>query len=215
MRLSIIIPVYNNYNFTKACLEDLSTLPNDHEIILVDNGSDDKTKDIPCSIRNKTNLGFARACNQGFSKASGEYVLFLNNDIRVESNHTTWTEDLIQAAEDGSLVGPTGGLLDDSFSFVKETTEVLPGNFYMSGWCLCGKKETFQKLDINNNEIFSEEFVSYYEDTDLSFRAQKLGIKFKIVPVPVYHFGRMTGRKLGLGALYLNGKSIFVKKWEK
>jgi GT2 family glycosyltransferase len=215
MKLSIIIPVYNNFNFTKSCLDDLSYLPQDHEIILVDNGSDDQTKDLPCSIRNKSNLGFARACNQGFTQAMGEYVLFLNNDIRINNNHSTWTQDLIQAAEDGSLVGPTGGLLNESFEYVKETNEILPGNFYMSGWCLCAKKETFKKLELNNNEIFSEEFISYFEDTDLSFRARDLGIKFKIVPVPVYHFGRMTGRKLGLGALYLNGKAIFTNKWKK
>ena len=42
--LSICIPVFNKFNFTKSCLKDLEKLPNDHEIIVVDNGSTDETQ---------------------------------------------------------------------------------------------------------------------------------------------------------------------------
>ena len=42
--LSIVIPVFNKFNFTKACLSDLSKLSSDHEIIIVDNGSTDETQ---------------------------------------------------------------------------------------------------------------------------------------------------------------------------
>lgn len=42
--LSIVIPVFNKYAFTKACLTDLSKLPEDHQIIIVDNGSTDETR---------------------------------------------------------------------------------------------------------------------------------------------------------------------------
>lgn len=211
--LSIIIPLFNNYHLTKSCLEDLNKLQIEHEIILVDNGSIDETKKLPCSIRNSTNLGFAKACNQGFAKSNGNYVLFLNNDIKVYKNYESWPEELITGASEGYLVGPTGGLLDNKFDFIKETNEILPGYFYMSGWCLCARREIFKKLDCSKNEIFSEDFVSYFEDTDLSFRAKKKGIGFKIIPIPVTHYGRMTGKMVGLGKLYLQSKSIFINKW--
>src|SRR5271154_752929 len=97
--LSIVIPVFNKYAFTKACLEDLSKLPDDHEIIVVDNGSTDDTQSVVQSharikyINNYSNLGFAGACNIGFREATGDNVLFLNNDIRVRADHEIWTEN--------------------------------------------------------------------------------------------------------------------------
>jgi len=235
MKLSIVIPVHNNFNFTKACINDLRKLPQDHEIIIVDNGSskpDKETHSISdrtsayiavlakemdrlVSIRNNDNLGFAKACNQGYAAATGEYVMFLNNDIRVQKNHQTWTEPIITAAQDGLLVGPTGGLLDANLNFVKEEEKLLASKyFYMCGWNLTASKKTWEKLKINNYEgPFTEEFITYFEDVDLSFRARELGIPFKILPVPVFHFKRMTGKQLGLPKLYADAHTKFINKW--
>lgn len=227
IKLSIVIPVYNNWNFTKSCLKDLAKLPEDHEVIIVDNGSDDATTEIHNVHEFPKNLvihcmgynsGFAKGCNKGYELSQGEYVLFLNNDIRVQRDHETWTQPLIEAAADGALVGPTGGLLDQNLNFIKETDKFEDGNFYMSGWCLCAKKEIWDKLIISGNEFkgpFSEEFgKAYFEDSDLSFQARlDHKISFKIVPVPVIHFGKTTSKKIGLSELYLNAKKIFVNKW--
>lgn len=228
MLLSICIPVYNNFNLTKACLRDLSFLPDDHEVIVVNDGSDasmvpnlmNLSKDqLPVNIlfqHHMFNEGFSNSCNDSFEKSFGEYVLFLNNDIRVQKNHTNWTLPLIEAAKDGSLVGPNGGLLDDNLNFIRETNKIEDGNFYMSGWCLCAKKETFNKLIINNYiGPFSEEFgKAYFEDTDLGLRAKRLNINMKIVPVPVIHLGKQTTNKVGLSSLYLPAKEKFIKKWQ-
>lgn len=227
IKCSIIIPVYNNYNFTKACLKDLSKLSYEYEVIVVDNGSDDNTtnleklpsEDLPCRfklIKSGFNEGFGRACGRGYKKANGEYILFLNNDIRVQKNHLTWIEDLLIGAEDGSLVGPTAGLLDKNLNFVKEMNQLEAGNCYMSGWCLCAKKEIFNKLILEGCEgpFDSNSFFCYFEDTDLSFRAKELNIPFKIVPVPVVHFGQTTSKHLGLNKLYVNAKLIFINKWK-
>ncbi len=225
IKCSIIIPVYNNYNFTKACLKDLSKLSYEYEVIVVDNASDDNTTyldrllkaDLPkrfSLIKSGVNEGYARGNARGYSVAQGEYILFLNNDIRVQKNYDTWIEDLLKAAEDGSLVGPTAGLLDNNLNFVKEMNQIEPGNCYMSGWCLCAKKEVFDKLVLEGCQgPFSYEFFAYFEDTDLSYRAKELNIHFKIVPVPVVHFGKTTSRKLGLNHLYIVSKTTFVKKW--
>lgn len=227
IKCSIIIPVFNNYNFTRACLKDLSKLSYEYEVIVVDNNSDDQTinldlipkSDLPCRfklIRSGINEGFGRANNRASLVSKGEYILFLNNDIRVQKNHSTWIEDLLKGAEDGSLVGPTAGLLDKNLNFIKEMNYLEPGNCYMSGWCLCAKKEVFDKLVLDGCEgpWDSNSFFCFFEDGDLSFRAKELNIPFKIVSVPVIHFGHITANKIGLNKLYIDAKKIFVKKWK-
>jgi len=237
--LSIVIPVFNKWNFTKACLTDLSGLTDDHQIIIIDNGSTDETNDEIMKLaetpglrykltykKNEVNLGFAKACNQGYSMAIAPNVLFLNNDIRVKSNHQDWTQELIKWCPQ-ALVGPTMGQLDNELNFVQEANRSLPGKSYMSGWCLASSKEIWDKLDNRRDtielydrtpppQIFSEEFgLAYFEDTDLSFRARNLGIAMHVIEIPVVHFGKQTSRQLNTHQLYKQARQIFVKKWSK
>jgi hypothetical protein len=97
----------------------------------------------------------------------------------------------------------------------------------MSGWCLASSKEIWDKLAIRREpntviydrtpppQIFSEEFgLAYFEDTDLSFRARKLGIVMRVVEIPVVHFGKQTSRQLNTHSLYQQARQIFLKKWK-
>lgn len=231
LKLSIVIPVFNNLGFTKSCINDLLKLKDGHEIIIVNNGSSDGTTQYLDNlslnennhhrfihIKMKENTGFAKACNEGYEYATSEYVLFLNNDIKVKSNCENWTNDLITAVGDG-LISPNGGIVDKEGNFITETDEVVAGNFYLSGWCLLGKKDTFNKL-VNctgNNYCnpFSEEFgIAYFEDTDLGLRAAQLNIPMIVQAVPVHHFGKQTSTKVGLSQLYMHAKPIFTAKWK-
>lgn len=231
MRVSIVVPVFNNWNLTKACLKDLAHLPDDHEVVLVDNGSTDKTKELsiyPREIdtsefhknlqveRFGKNTGFAHACNHGFAKSLGEYVLFLNNDIRVRDQKDCWTEAMVEAAQDGSLVSPTAGVLDSQFNFICESSQLSTRGYpYLSGWNLLAKRSVL--IDLQLPEYcgpFTEEFVTYFEDTDLSFRAREMDIQLKIVSVPVHHFGKATSKKLDTLKLYLPAKEKFIEKWK-
>lgn len=225
-QLSIVVPCFNKYNFTKSCLQDLFQLPNDiHEIVIVDNGSTDETQQELQQIshqsnfkyiRNNVNVGFAGACNIGYAAASAPNVLFLNNDIRVKE-YTNWTQGLIMGCST-SLVGPTMGQLDSQFNFIREANLELNGqNTYMSGWCLASSKKIFDKLRIKNYiGPFSEEFgLAYHEDTDLSFRARLLDIPFQVVKLPVVHFGKISSQQLNTRDLYLKSRKIFINKWSK
>jgi len=166
-------------------------------------------------VKNSHNYGFAKACNIGYSVSTGRNVLFLNNDIRVKSNYTNWTQQIIMNCDD-ALVGPTMGQLDNNLNFVQEANKILGGKSYMSGWCLGSSKQNWKKLDISgNDEIFSEEFFCYFEDTDLSFRAKQLNIPFKVIDLPVIHFGKMTSRQLNTHKLYSDARKIFIDKWKK
>jgi GT2 family glycosyltransferase len=235
--LSIVIPVFNKWNFTQACLMDLRGLPHStHEIIVVDNNSTDDTQHQLLRLfsteyeevryyKNSENLGFAKACNIGYSLARHPNVLFLNNDIRVKGDKATWTQSLIEKCATG-LVGPTMGQLDSQLQFIKESNSVLSGNSYLSGWCVASSKENWSKLEIPRTglmsmngsipQIFSEEFgLAYFEDTDLGFRARKLGIPMQVIDIPVVHFGKTTSSQLNTYALYKGAREIFVKKWHK
>lgn len=228
--LSIIIPCFNNLNFTKNIINDLVKLPDSCEIIITDNASTDGTveylKELISNslehkiklIENGSNLGFGKANNQGYEIASGETILFLNNDVRVKSDYSSWHERLLEHVSDDSLISLNGGLLDSNFNFITETRQYVDNSgFYLSGWSLAGKKKIFDCLTHENwgGPWDSDTFFSYFEDCDLSFRAKEKGIPLKVVELPLHHFGRMTGKKLNLPKLYSESRVKFIKKWKK
>ncbi len=105
--VSIIIPCWNQLEFTRKCVAALmrQTGPN-WELIVVDNGSNDGTADYlagvqDCSpvpvtvIANATNRGFPAAINQGLEFARGEYLVLLNNDVVVTEG---WLGQLVALA---------------------------------------------------------------------------------------------------------------------
>jgi len=110
-KVSIIIPTCNNLELTKQCIESIfRTLPASRveaEIIVVDNASTDGTKDYLEGlgqqihvVNNTSNLGFAKACNQGADIATGEYLLLLNNDTIVLGD---WLVQILQPLQDESI----------------------------------------------------------------------------------------------------------------
>lgn len=235
--ISIVIPVFNKWNFTKSCLNDLAQLPEDHEIIIIDNASSDETpKEInglindlrskrPSGaliryVRNEENTFHSKACNQGFKLANGEIILFLNNDIRVRSNHSSWTDLITDACSEAEInrgiYGPTMGQLDKNLNFVKEANEHLSGNSYLGGWCIASRKDTWDVLCENGSGPWNEEFPFYFNDTDLSFRARKLGINLVVIKLPdVTHFGKVSAAQINIPKLYQEGRKVFLKKWSK
>jgi GT2 family glycosyltransferase len=241
-KISIVIPVFNKWNFTKSCLKDLWQLPTDHEIIIIDNASTDETKtelaktcnellgadrskdewaeSRSCvSVINEENTFHSKACNLGFIMSSGDYVLFLNNDIKVRSNHASWTQSIIEACDaTNGLVGPTMGQLDRDLNFVREANEQLTGNCYLGGWCIAAKRDVWEKLAIDDrkHQIWNEEFPFYFNDTDLSFRARKVKVPLTVISVPdVVHFGKVSAAQVNIHKLYTEGRQVFLKKWGK
>lgn len=113
---SIIIPVFNQIQYTKRCLDFIQkNTPKDcYEIIVVDNHSNDGTKEFLRGlanlrvIRNEANLGFAKACNQGAGAASHEFILFLNNDVEVQKG---WLTPLVMTLLQDTEVAVVGSKL--------------------------------------------------------------------------------------------------------
>lgn len=116
-KVSIIIPLYNNVKFTRQCVNSIfqnTKYPN-YEIILVDNGSKDNTRQYVkemekahANIRgvyNDDNLRFARGCNAGAKFAKNKYICFLNNDTEVQENWMTVGINRLKSDENIGIVG--------------------------------------------------------------------------------------------------------------
>ena len=222
---SIIVLGFNKWNYSKSCLEHLFRQPTETtEIIFFDNGSTDETQAEASKIDHKgfkyirrdTNGGFAVGCNEAYSHSTGDNILFLNNDIRIKDDK--WLSILTDAVEDNTLVGVNAGFVDPkkNFAFQYETKDTSKPINYISAWCLMMNRYTCERLNSPRNgkpQIFSEEFgLAFFEDTDLSFRSHRLGMKFKLVDIPVVHFGHITANTLNTNKLYSEARQIFIKK---
>ena len=92
--VSIIIPVYNQFDYTYACLRSIFENTGDinYEIIIADDCSNDLTKNI-CEVvkgihveKTQGQSYFLRNCNHAAKAAKGKYIVFLNNDTQVQEN---------------------------------------------------------------------------------------------------------------------------------
>lgn len=239
--VSIIIPVYNQFDYTYNCLKSIleNTIDDiSYEIIIGDDCSLDLTKDISKIvkgikvIRNKTNLKFLLNCNNAASYAKGKYILFLNNDTQVQEHFLKPLIDLIESREDIGMVGSQllypDGLLQEAGGIVfkdasawnygnKQSPNAAEYNYvkevdYISGASIMIKRDLW-------NEIggFDTRFApSYYEDTDLAFEVRKHGFKVMYQPLSkVVHFeGVSNGTDVNSGLKSYqveNGKKFYLK----
>lgn len=100
-RVSIIIPVFNQAALTKRCLEAVGN--GDFEVVVVDDASNDATASLLESVapvvkivRHSENQGFGVSCNDGAAVATGDYLVFLNNDTIPQRG---WLEALVAYAD--------------------------------------------------------------------------------------------------------------------
>ncbi len=199
LRVSLVIPVYNQLVHTMQCLESILHLPDKgDELIVVDNASTDGTPKYLESvgvtvISNATNLGCAKAWNQGVRASRGEVVGILSNDIIVTPG---WLPALLRFMErtGHGIVSPAmrEGPLDYELDpYAAEFTAACreatrPG---LLGTCMLIRREVFDKAG-----LFDEGF-SYggCEDMDFLWRTQKAGITAGVTGAAfIHHFGMVT-----------------------
>jgi GT2 family glycosyltransferase len=217
--VSIIIAVYNNFEYTYNCLRAIiehTSSDIKFEIIIINDCSTDNTLSyfsvVPNLkiISNKKNLGFVLSCNKGASIAAGKYLCFLNNDTIVQ---TGWLQPMIELIEKDPTVGIVGSKLIFGDGDLQEAGGIVwqdgqtyhygrrgslknkKYNYprevdYCSGACLLISKSDFDLLN-GFDEIYTP---GYYEDTDLSFSV-KYKLHKKVIYQPasiVVHFEGVT-----------------------
>jgi len=244
--VSIIIPVLNNVDFTRRCIESILSRVHhvNYEIIVVDNGSSDGTREFMLSlqqkvsnlryVRNETNLGFVGGCNVGGDHATGDYVLLLNNDTEVTAD---WLESLVSFADrtadcgavgsklvypDGRLQEAGGIIFSDGsgWNYGKGMDSSHPKfNFvrevdYVSGASLMVRRELWNKI----GGLDKRYYPAYFEDSDLCFEVRKRGYKVYYQPrsVVIHFEGATAGTDLGGGMkkYQVVNKPKFVEKWK-
>lgn len=114
MKASIIIPVYQFndelYKLSRAMYLSLDETENadDTEIITVDNGSPigaiTLQEESTVYVRNKKNLGYCRAVNQGFKLAKGDLLVVANNDIRISPNWLDVASEILENNKEAGSV---------------------------------------------------------------------------------------------------------------
>src|SRR6266480_5111911 len=221
--VSIIILNYNGREHLGACLSSLQDLefPKQQlEIIVVDTGSTDGSLGLvkarfPSVVlaQNETNLGFSKAANIGAERAKGEYLAFLNNDMRVEKNWLSVLLETARAGEGFACVGSTvlnwdgtevdfKGRIDDAFCLAYEPSDdpsaglsdAAPYSLtlFASGGAALIQRQAFHELG-----GFDPDFFLYQEDVDLGWRLWLRGFECVISSESVvYHRGGASSNKL-------------------
>lgn len=233
---SIVIPAFNEVFYTRLCLISLERADLcGAEVIVVDNGSSDSTPDFLCewkaagprriAVRSEENLGFARGCNLGASKASGDIIVFLNNDTFVMPD---WLPRLLAPFEYPSvwvtgsrLLYPNGRVQHAGVVFIEEgpghVFAGLPGNSPLvlkqreyqavTGAALAIRRRVFDEVG-----GFDTAYFNSYEDGDLCLKVREAGGRILYVPDSVaYHWESMSRGRLS--ANDERNQQLFISRW--
>lgn len=177
MRVSVVTPWLEHRELREQYMLTLKAGPAPDETIVVDNGSDPP---LPLAkIRLDRNAGFCGGCNAGLQAATGDVVVFLNNDVYALEQG--WLARLVDAVEPGVLAGR---LVDSQHAVVDGKR--FP---YLDGWCLAGMREDFEALD-GFDETLTE--PAYFSDNDLCLRARVAGMTLRGVRLGIAHVGGIT-----------------------
>lgn len=240
--VSIIIPVYNQFEYTYNCLKSIMLNSGDvkYEIFIANDCSTDCTKDIEKIAKNvrlvttAKNVRFLLNCNNAAKYARGKYILFLNNDTQVQENWLQPLVDLIERDDSIGMVGskliyPDGKLQEAGGILWKDASAWNYGNRqdadapefnyvkevdYISGAAIMIKKSLWDEIG-----GFDEHFApAYCEDSDLAFEVRKHGYKVMYQPksVVVHFEGVSNGTDVssGLKSYQVENGKKFFEKWK-
>ncbi|CAN5226747.1 glycosyltransferase [soil metagenome] len=240
-RASIIVPVHNQLAYTLRCLHAVARSGDrsSFEVLVVDDAStDDSAARLPGVeglryVRAHTNLGFIGACNLAASRASGQFLVFLNNDTIAQPGWLDALLDTFESHPDTGLAGsklvyPDGRLqeaggivhadgqpanygrfqdpLDPRFNFLRQAD-------YCSGAALAISRQLFESLG-----GFDPYFApAYFEDTDLAMRVREYGLRVRYQPasVVVHYEGITAGTdtRSGVKAYQASNMVKFQERW--
>ena len=218
MKVSVVTPNYNGEKFLKTFFDSLNQ---DYEcigeLIIVDNGSDDGSKELInsyqfnfpiCLIENSENLGFAPAVNHGIRKAKYGYVFSLNNDTEIKKGSIKALAELISSDENifsvqaKMLQYDNKEFIDDVgdeynlLAWTKKTGENHKStefNNVCEIFSSCAGAALYNKSILEKIGLFDDNFFAYMEDVDLAIRARINGYVNLLCPQAiVYHIGSAT-----------------------
>lgn len=231
-KVSIIILNYNGEKYLKKLFDSIDESTNypNYEVIVVENDSTDDSIDIICEykekldlvvLKNRINKTYAQAYNDAIEYATGEYVIFMDNDIELLDG---WLNHLIQTAQENENVGVVGAKLiypdcsnsinnkgksyklqHTSVKFIQSGKYILPYN-RDDGRVYRYNEHIIEEVPAVNGSLmlirrdvfdevggFDEEYIYGYEAVDLSLRLYKKGyVNYYNSNAAAYHNNRAT-----------------------
>lgn len=240
-KVSIIMLTFNQLADTRQSVESLQKYtPVDYELIFVDNGSVDDTREYLEGLKkthgnvriiyNQHNVGFAKANNQGMRIAVGEYILLLNNDVVLTEG---WLERLLICIDSDTGVGIAGPCTNHAVGQQVINPELecdadhiqkyaclnaisSAGSWFEThriiGFCMLIKREVIDRVG-----MLDEQFgPGGFEDYDFCLRVKQGGYKILIAgDVFIYHLGGRgySNNNLDYSKLRQRNVQIFIEKW--
>lgn len=226
--LSIIIPICNTDNppahYTGNCIGSIKYFTRNYEIIVVDNASTVeldglKWKEVVDTyIKNKKNMGVARAWNQGIKKAKGDYIAIVNSDVEVYEH---WATDMIESLQRVQLVMATP-MYDLPFGRAVEARDrrekwvYKTPDEYLSDFCDFSCFITTKGM-YDEVGLFDEKYgLGYGEDVDFRLRLEEKGYVSKSDKrVNTHHIGMATGYTLETQGVKIGKQMDKNKKYTK
>ena len=215
MEVSIVIVNYNGKHLLKTSVDSLNKadLIEKCEIIIVDNNSQDGSVEFIKKnykkikvIQNRENLGYS-GINSAIPFCKGKYILFLNNDIKMDRD---CIKKLLEAIKNDDKTGMTAPRLINYYN-----KEMVSGGTWLSrsfyNGHFFGNNKSIEipymgvgliRKDIVKNigYIFDPDYFIYGEDVDLGLSLRLMGYKVVFVPEAViYHMHAMTTKSFEKG----------------
>lgn len=205
VRTTAVIVNWNGADYLERLLNSLGTVPVE-AIIVVDNASTDSSAEILSRysgvqiIRNRNNVGFGAAANQGIALTKSPYVLLLNVDVEVLPGSIETLENFLEEHQEAAIAAPcllfSDGKLQPScrsfptvsrlFLYFSYLDNVIPSRYRLSEKDLQRTREVEQPMGaawMVRKSVFEEasgfdtSFFLYMEDVDFCRRIQSLGWK--------------------------------------
>jgi GT2 family glycosyltransferase/glycosyltransferase involved in cell wall biosynthesis/SAM-dependent methyltransferase len=242
--VSIIVPVFNQWHYTRACLNSILQVCQSegvtYEIILADDRSSDDT--IRAAelypglrvVKTSSNMGFLRNCNNAARSARGQYILLLNNDTIVlpgwlSSLYSTLEQNPASAIAGSKLLYPDGNIQEAGAVLFSDGTAHNVGRGYsrdtpvfnieretdyISGASILVRKGFWDRVG-----GFDERYKNAYcDDSDLAMTARSLGLRVVYQPASeVVHFehGSYADQASSHNTELQRGNiKLLVQKWQ-
>lgn len=209
MKLSVIIPVYNERRTIDLLIEKVLKVPIEKELIIVDGNSFDGTKEILAKFEGKKDIlviyqkekaGRGSAIKEGIKHAKGDIVIFQDADLELDPNDYPFLLEPIEKQEATVVFGSR---------FLRKHQTAKMGFFQYWGNMvinflvnlLFSTKLTdvetcyqvFKKEAIDNIEIENNDFAFTVE---LTVKLLKKGYNIKEIPISYIPRGRQEGKKI-------------------